>query len=60
MENQKTIVSRLNKELHEIEDDITALVQWHDEHHKNIAGINWRDLEKVEILVKKIKKFIKK
>ena len=60
MENQKTIVGRINKELEELENDITALVEWHDENHKSISGINWKELEKVEALVKKIKKYISK
>jgi len=60
MENQKTIVGRVNKELEELENDITALVQWHDENHKDISGIKWQELDKVQSLVKKIKKYIKK
>jgi archaellum component FlaC len=59
MENQKTIVGRVNKELEELENDIASLVEWHDENHKDIAGINWKELEKIEKLVKKIKKYIK-
>ena len=60
MENQKTIVGRVNKELEELENDITALVQWHDENHKDISGIKWQELDKVQSLVKKIKRYIKK
>ena len=60
MENQKTLVSRVNKELEELENDITALVQWHDQNDKDISGIKWQELSKVEALVKKIKKYIKK
>jgi len=60
MENQKTIVGRVNKELEELENDITALVQWHDENHKDISGIKWQELDKIQSLVKKIKKYIKK
>lgn len=60
MENQKTIVSRVNKDLEELENDITALVEWHDAHHKDISGIKWQELDKVQALVKKIKKYIKK
>ena len=60
MENQKTIVGRVNKELEELENDITALVEWHDNHQKDISGIKWQELAKVETLVKKIKKYIKK
>jgi len=60
MENQKTLVGRVNKELQELENDITSLVEWHDENHKDISGIKWKELAKVEALVKKIKKYIKK
>jgi len=60
MENQKTLVSRVNKELEELENDITALVSWHDQHHKDISGIKRQELDKIEALVKKIKKYIKK
>jgi len=60
MENQKTLVSRVNKELEELENDITALVDWHETHHKSIGGIHWKELDKVQALVKKIKKYIKK
>ena len=60
MENQKTLVSKVNKELEELENDITSLVEWHDENHKDISGIKWQELAKVEALVKKIKKYIKK
>ena len=60
MENQKTLVAKVNKELHNLEDDMLSLVKWHDENHKNISGVNWRELEKVESLVKKIKKYISK
>ena len=60
MENQKTIVGRVNKELEELENDITALVEWHDQNHKDISGIKWQELDKIQTLVKKIKKYIKK
>jgi len=60
MENQKTLVAKVNKELHDLEDDMLSLVKWHDENHKNISGVNWKELEKVEALVKKIKKYINK
>ena len=60
MENQKTLVTKINKELQDLEDDMLSLVKWHDENHKNISGVNWRELEKVESLVKKIKKYINK
>jgi archaellum component FlaC len=60
MENQKTILGRVNKELEELENDITALVEWHDENHKDISGIKWQELDKVQSLVKKIKRYIKK
>jgi predicted secreted Zn-dependent protease len=60
MENQKTLVAKVNKELHHLEDDMLSLVKWHDENHKNISGVNWKELEKVEVLVKKIKKYINK
>jgi len=60
MENAKTLVSHLNKDLNELEDDIVSLIKWHDEHHKNIAGVNWKELDKVEGLVKKLKKYFKK
>ena len=60
MENQKTIVGRVNKELEELDNDITALVEWHDTHNKDISGIKRQELDKVEALVKKIKKYIKK
>ena len=60
MENQKTLVAKVNKELHDLENDMLSLVKWHDENHKNISGVNWKELEKVETLVKKIKKYIKK
>jgi hypothetical protein len=59
MENQKTLVGRVNKELQDLENDITALVEWHEENHKDISGIKWQELSKVEALVKKIKKYIK-
>jgi len=59
MENQKTLVAKVNKELQDLEDDMLSLVKWHDENHKNISGVNWKELEKVEALVKKIKKYIK-
>jgi len=60
MENQRTLVGRVNKELEELENDITALVEWHDNNQKDISGIKWQELSKVETLVKKIKKYIKK
>jgi predicted secreted Zn-dependent protease len=60
MENKKTLVAKVNKELHDLEDDMLSLVKWHDENHKSISGVNWRELEKVESLVKKIKKYINK
>jgi hypothetical protein len=60
MENQKTLVAKVNKELHDLEDDMLSLVKWHDENHKSISGVNWKELEKVEALVKKIKKYINK
>ena len=60
MENQKTLVAKVNKELHNLEDDMLSLVKWHDENHKNISGVNWKELEKIESLVKKIKKYINK
>ena len=60
MENQKTLVTKINKELHDLEDDMLSLVKWHDENHKNISGVNWKELEKVESLVKNIKKYINK
>ena len=60
MENPKTLVSHLNKDLVELEDDIVSLIKWHEDHHKNIAGVNWRELDKVEGLVKKLKKHFKK
>lgn len=60
MENAKTLVSHLNKDLVELEDDIKGLIKWHDENHKNIAGVNWKELDKVEALVKKLKKHFKK
>lgn len=58
MENPSILVKKVNKELHDLEDDVSLLVKWHDEHHKSISGINWKELEKVESLVKKIKKYI--
>jgi predicted secreted Zn-dependent protease len=60
MDNQKTLVSKINKDLLDLEDDMLSLVKWHDENHKNISGVNWKELEKVESLVKKIKKYINK
>jgi hypothetical protein len=59
MENAKTLVSHLNKDLLELEDDIVSLIKWHDENHKHISGLNWRELDKVEGLVKKLKKHFK-
>jgi len=60
MENQKTLVTKVNKDLLDLETDMLSLVKWHDENHKNISGVNWKELEKVESLVKKIKKYINK
>ena len=40
MENAKTLVSHLNKDLIELEDDIVSLIKWYDEHHKNIARVS--------------------
>ena len=60
MENQKTLVTKVNKDLLDLEADMLSLVKWHDENHKSISGVNWRELEKVESLVKKIKKYINK
>jgi len=60
LKDQTTLVSRVNKELQELENDITALVEWHDNNYKDISGIKWQELAKVEELVKKIKKYIKK
>ena len=60
MENAKTLVSHLNKDLIELEDDIKGLIKWHEENHKNISGVNWKELDKVESLVKKLKKYFKK
>jgi predicted secreted Zn-dependent protease len=60
MDNQKTLVTKINKDLMDLETDMLSLVKWHDENHKNISGVNWRELEKVESLVKKIKKYINK
>ena len=54
MENAKTLVSHLNKDLVELEDDIKGLIKWHEENHKHIAGVNWKELDKVEGLVKKL------
>jgi hypothetical protein len=58
MDNQKTLVTKINKDLLDLETDMLSLVKWHDENHKNISGVNWKELEKVESLVKKIKKYI--
>jgi hypothetical protein len=60
MENAKTLVSHLNKDLVELEDDIKGLIKWHEENHKHIAGVNWKELDKVETLVKKLKKHFKR
>jgi predicted secreted Zn-dependent protease len=60
MENHKTLITKINKELLDLEDDMLSLVKWHDENHKSISGVNWRELEKLESLVKKIKKYINK
>jgi hypothetical protein len=60
MENPKTLVSHLNKDLIDLEDDIKNIIKWHEENQKNIAGVNWRELDKVEGLVKKLKKHFKK
>jgi len=51
---------KINKDLLDLETDILSLVKWHDENHKNISGVNWKELEKVESLVKNIKKYINK
>jgi predicted secreted Zn-dependent protease len=59
MENAKTLVSHLNKDLVQREDDIKGLIKWHEENHKNIAGVNWKELDKVEGLGKKLKKHLK-
>ena len=47
MENAKSLVSHLNKDLVELEDDIVSLIKWHDENHKHIAGVNWKELDKL-------------
>ena len=60
MDNQKTLVTKINKDLLDLETDMLSLVKWHDENHKNISGVNWKELEMVESLVKKIKKYINK
>lgn len=60
MENAKTLVSHLNKDLVDLEDDIKSLIKWHEENHQSIAGVNWKELDKVETLVKKLKKHFKK
>jgi len=60
MDNHKTLITKINKELLDLEDDMLSLVKWHDENHKSISGVNWRELEKLESLVKKIKKYINK
>jgi hypothetical protein len=60
MDNQKTLVTKINKDLLDLETDMLSLVKWHDDNHKNISGVNWKELEKVESLVKKIKKYINK
>jgi len=60
MDNQKTLVTKINKDLLDLEADMRSLVRWHDDNHKNISGVNWKELEKVESLVKKIKKYINK
>jgi predicted secreted Zn-dependent protease len=60
MDNNKTLITKINKELLDLEDDMLSLVKWHDENHKSISGVNWRELEKLESLVKKIKKYINK
>lgn len=60
METAKALVSNLNKDMIDFEDDIKALIKWHEEHHKNISGVNWRELDKVGVLVKKLKKHFKK
>ena len=60
MENQKTLVTKVNKDLLDLETDMLSLVKWHDVNHKSISGVNWKELEKVEALVKKIKKYINK
>lgn len=60
MENAKTLVSHLNKDLIHLEEDIKTLIKWHEENHKHIAGVNWRELDKIEGLVTKLKKHFKK
>lgn len=60
MKDQITLVSRVNKELQELENDITALIEWHDNNHKDISGIKWQELDEAQLLVQKIKKYIKK
>ena len=40
--------------------NITALADWHETHHKSIGGIHWKELDKAQALVKKIKKYINK
>lgn len=60
MENPKTLVSELNKDVIGLEEDIKNLIKWHEENQKNIAGVNWRELDKIEGLVKKLKKYFKK
>jgi len=66
MENHKTLIAKINKELLDLEGDrifilyMLSLVKWHDENHKSISGVNWKELEKVESLVKKIKKYLNK
>jgi hypothetical protein len=60
LKDQITLVSRVNKELQELENDITALIEWHDNNHKDISGIKWQELDEAQLLVQKIKKYIKK
>ena len=61
MDNAKSLVSHLlNKDIIDLEEDIKAVIKWHEEHHKNLFGVNWKELDKVEILVKKLKKHFKK
>ena len=44
MDNQKTLVTKINKDLLDLEADMLSLVKWHDENHKNISGVNWKEL----------------
>lgn len=60
MENPSILVKKVNKEMENLENDISALADWHETHHKSIGGIHWKELDKVQELIKKIKKYIKK